>query len=84
MCAFQDMLDQRFHQLVLTALHLSEAEAVFWIEAEEQELSDKGVVIGHIVNFRADTPPAILRRASGSNRGYMVNLGIIDCVEDYQ
>lgn len=84
MCAFQDMLDTRFHQLVLNALHLSETEAGFWIEAQEQELSEEGVVIGHIVNFRADTPPEVLRRASGSHQGYMVNLGIIDCFEDYQ
>ncbi|MGX9559466.1 hypothetical protein [Pseudomonas sp. CFBP 5750] len=59
-----------------TGLALEELEQ--WMESEEQEITDDGMLVGHIVNFRTTTPPAIMNRVIGRTGEYTANVGVVD------
>jgi hypothetical protein len=60
----------------MTGLTLEELEQ--WMESESQEITDDGVLVGHIVDFRTTTPAAIMNRVIGRTGEYTANVGVID------
>ncbi|VVO66288.1 hypothetical protein PS896_01084 [Pseudomonas fluorescens] len=60
----------------MTGLTLEELEQ--WMESESQEITDDGLVVGHVVNFRSETPAAVMNRVVGRTGEYTANVGVID------
>lgn len=60
----------------MTGLTLEELEQ--WMESEFQEITDDGLVVGHVVNFRSETPAAVMNRVVGRTGEYTANVGVID------
>lgn len=72
-----------FEKLLADATDLTVEELEEWMESEEPELTDDDVLVGHIVNFRDDTPEHIMRRVSGRTGEYTANVGIIYLDDEY-
>jgi hypothetical protein len=68
---------ETFEDLLAHATDLSVEDLEEWMESEEAEYTDDGVLVGHIVNFRDDTPEEIMSQVSGRTGSYTANVGII-------
>ncbi|PMV28396.1 hypothetical protein C1X21_13860 [Pseudomonas sp. FW305-3-2-15-A-LB2] len=72
---------ETLEELLADATGLTLEEIEEWMLDEEQEITDDGVLVGHIVNFRDDTPERVMSRVSGRTGEYTANVGIIDLDE---
>jgi len=68
---------ETFEELLAHATDLSVEDLEEWMESEEAEFTDDGVLVGHVVNFRDDTPEEIMSQVSGRTGSYTANVGII-------
>ena len=69
--------EETLEELLADATGLTEEELEEWMYSEEAEYTDDEVLVGHIVNFRDDTPESIMSRVKGRTGEYTANLGII-------
>lgn len=69
---------ETLEELLADATDLSLEELEEWMESEEQEFTDDGVLVGHIVNFSSDTPEHVMNRVAGRTGEFTANVGIID------
>lgn len=68
---------ETLEELLADATGLTLEEIEEWMLDEEQEITDDGVLVGHIVNFRDDTPEKVMSRVNGRTGEYTANVGII-------
>lgn len=68
---------ETFEELLAAEVDLTPEELDEWMESEEAEFTDDGVLVGHIVNFRDDTPEGIMSQVVGRTGDYTANVGII-------
>ena len=69
--------EETLEELLADSVGLTVEELEEWMESEEQEFTDEGVLVGHIVNFRNDTPESIMNQVDGRTGDYTANVGII-------
>ncbi|WP_282410062.1 hypothetical protein [Pseudomonas sp. PS02303] len=68
---------ETFEELLADATGLSVENLEEWMESEEPEYTRDEMLVGHIVNFRDDTPESIMSQVSGRTGDYTANVGII-------
>lgn len=68
---------ETFEELLADATGLSVEDFEEWMESEEPEYTRDEMLVGHIVNFRDDTPESIMSQVSGRTGDYTANVGII-------
>jgi hypothetical protein len=68
---------ETFEELLADATGLSVEDLEEWMESEEAEYTRDEMLVGHIVNFRDDTPESIMSQVSGRTGDYTANVGII-------
>lgn len=76
-------LRDTFEELLADATDLTVEELEEWMESEEAEFTDDGVLVGHIVNFRDDTPEHIMGQVSGRTGEFTANVGIIYLEDEF-
>lgn len=66
-----------FDELLADGVGLTVEELEEWMESEEAEFTDDGVLVGHVVNFLDNTPDEIMGQVVGRTGEYTANIGII-------
>jgi hypothetical protein len=72
-----EIAHKEFYDLLAAEVGLSLQELEGWMDSDEAEITDDGVLVGHIVNFRRDTPDEIMCKVEGRTGDYSANVGII-------
>ncbi|SDB27941.1 MULTISPECIES: hypothetical protein [unclassified Pseudomonas] len=73
---------ETFEELLADAVGLTVEELEEWMESEEPEYTRDEMLVGHVVNFRDDTPESIMNQVTGRTGDYTANVGIIYMDDD--
>ena len=69
-------------ELIADAVGLTVEELEEWMDSEEEEFTSDGMLVGHIVNFRTDTPERVMSQVRHRTGEYTANIGILQLDEE--